>query len=403
MTKRALDGVKIVEFAYVGITPGCVTLLGINGAQVVRVESTVHPDVLRSAGPFVDNINSPEHSVEIMHIHSDKMGITLNMKNPKALAVAKKLVAWADIIADGFTKGALDRMGLGYEELKKINPGIIMFSCNTFGQTGPLASFPSTGIQLSGLTGFTEITGWEDRSAVALGYYTDFVVPHFAIISVLAALEYKERTGKGQHIDISQYEAGLYFNAPLLLDCEVNGRNGKRHGNSLSYAAPHGVYRCKGDDRWCAIAVFTDQEWRSFCKVVNNPALADPRFTTLLSRKQHEAELNRQVEEWTAKYTPHEVMTMLQEAGVAAGAVQRTDEVIADPQVKHLKYFKWMNYPGIDREFPTQLAFVQLSKTPAEVTRPRPMMGEDNEYVYTKIAGLSDAEFTELMAEGVFD
>jgi benzylsuccinate CoA-transferase BbsF subunit len=404
MARRALEGVKVVEFAYIAVTPLTVKSLAVNGAEVVRVESTTRLDPMRTSGPFIDGVASPEHSAEIANVHSDKYGVTLNLKHPEGLKIARRLVAWADIVADGFTTGVLEKLGLGYEELKKVKPDIIMFSCNTFGQTGPLASFPSTGIQLTGMTGFTEVSGWPERSPIALGYYTDSIVPYFNLITVLSALDYRRRTGKGQHIDLSQTESGLYFNAPLILDYVVNNRLGQRHGNRSPYAAPHGVFRCKGEDKWCAIAVFTDEEWNSFCQVIGSPAwTSQPQFGTLLDRKKNETELESLIERWTVNHSAHEVMSSMQAAGVPAGAVQNGEEVFNDPQIKNIRYFRPVYYPGVGKDFPTPMSVAGLSRTPAEVRTARPMVGEHNEYVYTRLLGLSDDEFTNLLAEGVFD
>jgi len=404
MGKRALEGLKVLEFAYFGVTPMTMKLLGVNGAEVIRVESRIKMDPIRTSGPFIDGITSIDHSAEVAHVHSDKYGITLNLKHPKGIEVAEKLVGWADLVADGFTTGALEKVGLGYENLKKVKSDIIMLSCNTFGQTGPLSSFPSTGIQLTGMTGFTDITGWPDRGPVALGYYTDFIVPHFSLITILAALDYKRRTGKGQHLDLAQCESGLYFNAPLILDYVVNGRLMKRQGNRSSSAAPHGVYRCKGEERWCAIAVSNDEEWKSFCSVIGNPAWTeDSRFMTFLERKKNEDALDLLIEEWTMNHSAEDVMGLMQEAGVAAGVVQTGEEVFRDPQLNHYHYFQSAFYSGIERDLATQLPFPRLSKTPAEVRTARPMMGEHNDHVYTQILGMSDEEFVQLLGEGVFD
>jgi benzylsuccinate CoA-transferase BbsF subunit len=404
MSKRALEGVKVLEIAYIGITPMTIRLLGMNGATVVRVESRTRLDPLRTSGPFVDGINSLEHSAEIVHVHSDKFGIALNLKNPKAIEVAKRLAAWADIVADGFTTGVLEKLGLGYQALKEVNPDIIMFSCNTFGQTSPMAAFPSTGIQLTGMTGFTEVSGWPDRGPIALGYYSDFIVPHFNLLTLLSALDFRKRTGKGMHIDLAQYEAALYFNAPLVLDYTANKRLGKRHGNSLPGAAPHGVYRCQGDDSWCTIAVTTDQEWRDFCRVIGNPGWTSrDQFSTLLARKQNEDALNRLVQEWTSLHSAKEVMDLLQAAGVSAAAVQTGEEVFKDPQFNHYGFSRYLFYPGIEREIAAEFPFVKLSKTPAEVKMPRPMIGEHNEYICTQILGMSDEEFVDYMAAGAFE
>ena len=279
-----------------------------------------------------------------------------------------------------------------------------MLSCNTFGQTGPKSTFASTGIELTGMTGFIELCGWPDRGPIALGYYTDFIVPHFNLITVMAALDYRRRTGKGQHLDLAQCESGLYFNASLFLDYVVNNRLMKRHGNRSMHEAPHGVYRCKGEDRWCAVSVSSDEEWESFCSVIGHPDWTkDAKFMTFLNRKKHEDELDRLVEEWTNERTAEDVMNLMQGAGVAAGVVQTGEEVFNDPQLNHYNYFQSLFYPGIEKELATQLPFVKLTKTPAEVRSPRPMMGEHNDYVYTQILGMSDEEFVELLNEGVFE
>jgi benzylsuccinate CoA-transferase BbsF subunit len=207
MSQRTLDGIKVLEFAFMGVTPSSTKILAINGATVIKVESKSRPDPLRNAGPFIDGISSIEHSAEFANINNEKYGLALNTKKPEGIEITKKLVAWADIVADGFTTGAMARMGLGYEELKKIKPDIIMISSNTFGQTGPSAKAASTGINLTGISGFNEITGWPDRQPLALGFYSDFIVPHFVLLTILAALDYKRRTGKGQFIDLAQIEA----------------------------------------------------------------------------------------------------------------------------------------------------------------------------------------------------
>jgi len=404
MARQALEGVKVLEIAFIGVTPMTCKLLADNGAEVVRIESMTRLDYLRTSGPYVDGIPSPERSPQVPYLHSNKYGITLNLKHPKGIEVAKRLAAWADIVADGFTTGTLERMGLGYEDLRKINPDIIMFSCNTFGRTSPLSSFPSTGIQITGLSGFMQITGWPDRGATAMGYYTDFVVPHFNLVAVLAALDYRRRTGRGQHIDLSHIETSIYFLAPVILDYTVNNRIPQRQGNRSPNAAPHGVYRCQGDDRWCAIAVSTDEEWESFCKVIGEPAWTkEPKFATLIGRKKNEDELDKLINEWTLNHSAEQVMSLMLAAGVSAGVVQNGEDVFNDPQLRHYQYLKWLYYPGMEQEYPTPTPFGKLSKTPVEARRPSPMLGEHNDYVCTQLLGMSDEEFVELMAEGVFE
>lgn len=404
MSAMALEGIKILEIAFIGVTPMTDKLLADNGAEVIRIESTVRLDYLRTSGPYIDRIVSPEHSPHCPNIQSNKYGITLNLKNPKAVEIAKKLAARADIVANGFTTGTLEKMGLGYDDLTKVNPNLIMFSCNTFGRTSPLSNFPSTGIQITGITGFSMITGWPDRGAPALGYYTDLVVPHFNCATVVAALDYRRRTGKGQLIDLSHIETSMYFLAPYIMDYAVNNRVMQRQGNSSPTAAPHGVYRCKGNDRWCAIVVSTNNEWKKFCEVIGNPAWTkDVKFATFINRKNNEGELNRLVDEWTSNHAAEEVMRLMVDAGISAGVVQNGEDITKDPQLEHYGFWTNLYYPGMKREYPTPIPFGKLSETPAKARMPSPMLGEHNEYVCTKILGMPDEEFVQLMSEGVFD
>ena len=217
----------------------------------------------------------------------------------------KKLVAWADIVADSYSTGTMERWGLDYEGVKKIKPDIIMMRTCMHGHTGPLSKQHGQGFILTALSGVDALISWPDRApSGAYGPFTDYIAPQFNTICLIAALDYRRRTGKGQYIDQSQHEAAMQVISPLILDYTVNQRDIAPCGNRLSYAAPHGIYRCKGEDRWCAIAVFTDEEWASFCKVIGKPALAkDPRFATLLKRKENEDALDKLVEAWTGRRT----------------------------------------------------------------------------------------------------
>ena len=202
---------------------------------------------------------------------------------------------------------------------------------------------------------------------------------------------------------MSQYENGVHFMAPLILDYVVNQRVANRMGNRYPYAAPHGAYRCRGEDRWCAIAVFTDEEWQSFCKVIGNPAWTnDPKFSTLLARKENEEELDRLVEEWTINHSAEEVMSMMQAAGVAAGTVQTAEDLLEhDPQLKHRHFFWELEHPEIGKYRARRPPFM-LSKSPCELRR-APLLGEHNEYVLKEILGMSDEEIAELVIEGVIE
>ena len=228
---------------------------------------------------------------------------------------------------ENYTPGVIEKWGLDYESLKKIKPDIIMLRQSGYGSWGPYKNLPAFGMVLVPIAGLPNFIGWPGKEPLPVGVsaYTDCISPRFAAAALIAALDYRNRTGKGQMLDISQFETAISFIMPGVLEYIASGKEPERIGNASPYAAPHGVYPCKGDDRWCTIAVSTDEEWQSLCREIGQPEyVSDPRFDTLENRKQHEDELNRIVGDWTANLPPEEVMTRLQAAGVPAGVVENT-------------------------------------------------------------------------------
>jgi benzylsuccinate CoA-transferase BbsF subunit len=256
---------------------------------------------------------------------------------------------------------------------------------------------------LTALTGFTNITGWPDRDATDLNVYTDFVAPHFNSLAILAALDYRERTGKGQYIDLSQYESCLHFMEPLILDYNINERIANRNGNRNPCAVPHGAFPCSGEDRWCAIAIYNDEEWGKFCKVVGSPAwLKDPRFATFQARKENENELEKMIGQWTINHPAEDVMSIMQAAGLAAGVLETGKELMEDdPQLKSRQLFWQLDHPEVGKYHAERPPFI-LSKSPCEVRR-APLLGEHNEYVLKEILGMSDEQIVELVVAEVIE
>lgn len=404
MRRQAFEGIKVVDFGWVGTIPFAVKYLADHGAEVIRIESSIRVDTIRVTPPYKDNIPGVNRSAFFANYNNNKYGITLNLNHPRGVEVAKRIVAWADIVAEGYLPGAMARRGLGYENLRAIKPDIIMLSSCNQGQTGPFASMPGFGTQLSALAGLTYITGWADEEpAVVYAGPSDVIAARAGAIALIAALDYRRRTGKGQYIDMSQLEASVHLLAPLILDFTINGRIANRMGNRCSYAVPHGVYPCKGRDRWCAIAIFTDEEWQAFCQTAGNQTWTkDPRFSTILRRVENEEELDRRVAGWTSSFTAEELMVMLQSAGVAAGIVETCEDFHNDPQIRHRHHLWELKHPEIGRHTYEGPGFT-LSKTPCELRMPAPCLGQHNEYVCTKLLGMSDEEFIELLQEGVFE
>jgi benzylsuccinate CoA-transferase BbsF subunit len=403
MENRPFEGIKILDFTWTATGPFTLNPLAFYGATIIKVESRERYDALRSLGPFKDGNPRPENSYYFTYCQVGKRyNISLNMSHPRGIELAKKLVSWADVVADSYATGTMERWGLDYENLKKIKPDIIMFRTCMHGHTGPLAKQHGQGFILTALSGVDSLISWPDRApSGAFGALTDFIAPQFNTITLIAALDYKRRTGKGQYIDQSQHEASMQLISPLILDYTVNRRDFTANGNRSDYAAPHGIYRCNGDDRWCAIAVFTDEEWKSFCSVIGNPSLANnTRFASLSDRKQNEDELDRLVEKWTLKHTPQEVMNLMQSSGVAAGVVSNGKDQAEDPQLAHYNYFEEMEHPTVGRIPFYHGPPFRLSDTPYEIDRAT-LIGEHNDYVYTQLLGIPDEEWVQLINEGV--
>jgi benzylsuccinate CoA-transferase BbsF subunit len=397
MSKQLFEGLRVIDFTWHLTGPLTTKHLSDLGAEVIRVESSRRPDIQR-VGARYGSFNQ---------YNSSKIAITLNLATPEGLDLCKRIIALCDILVENFAGGAIDRMGLGYDVVKQIKPDIIMCSSCMQGQTGPYAKHPGSGHKLTALAGFNQILGWPDRAPGYIQAYTDFVAPRYNIIAIMAALEYRRRTGKGQYLDMSQYEAGLQFMAPSILDYVVNDRVEERMGNMNDHAAPHNAYRCQGEDRWCAIAVFTGEEWASFCGVIGKPELKDnPKFATLKARKENEEELDGIVNEWTTPRTAEEVMGLMQKAGIAASVVETGEDLLdKDPQLKYRGTFVELDhpeYPEVDiPKYRTQQGnHFTLSKYTPQLKR-APLLGEHNEYVFKELLGLPDDEYERLLKDGV--
>lgn len=403
---KPLEGIKVVEFAAYAAGPVVGKHLVDQGATVVHVESRVRPDGFRTHyPPYKDNIHGLNRSGLFALCNSAKLGITLNVKKgPKATALAKRIAAWADILVENFSPGTIGRLGLGYDVLKEINPGLIMLSSSNLGQTGPHAHHPGFGSQLSSLAGFTNLTGYHDGSPQILyGPYIDYVAVGYGVVAVLAALEYREQTGQGQHIDLAQYETGLQFIAPLLLDYEVSGHIATRNGNRHPVFVPHGAFPCAGDDEWCVISVASDAQWRELCRAMGNPDWARrDEYASAEERRANEDQLEARIGEWTRQFDAAALVEKLQSVGVAAGIVNQMNQVYDDPQLVHRHQWERMEHPEIGTMSYQRPPFTLAGST-CGPDRRDPLLGENNEEFYRDLLGLSKDEYEELTNEGIID
>ena len=401
--KYALEGLKVVDFSWVFTGPIVTKFLGDHGAEIIKIESATRPDGTRVYTPIRPGAVGLNSSGVFANYNSSKYSLNINLREPRGVEIVKRLVERADIVLETFGPGVMKRRGLDYEELKKVKPDIIMLSMSMVGQYGPHSQQPSFGQVLQATNGFVHLLGWPDRPpSLPVAAYTDFIAPWYVLIALMGAIDYRRRTGKGQYIDLAMLEASVHPASPVVMDYTVNGRVQNRMGNRCPGAAPHAVYPCKDHERWCTIAVFSEEEWQALCQVMGNPDWTkSPEFDTLLHRTENIEELDRLMGEWTRNYTPEEIMAKLQAVGVAAGVVQTGEDLVDhDLQLRHRHHFVEMEHAEMGLHLSERPPF-RLSKTPSEPQRPFPSFGEHTEFVCKEILGLGDEEFAELIGAGV--
>jgi crotonobetainyl-CoA:carnitine CoA-transferase CaiB-like acyl-CoA transferase len=412
MKRLPLNGLRILEMGHAWAGPHCCQLLGDLGAQVIKVEPPAGDMVRggrnasRESGTFIPSSDDEKlwnKAGVFNQINRGKLGLGLNLETSEGKTLLAELVKISDMVIYNLTVGAMKKLGLGYEDLKAIKPDIILVSLNAYGLSGPWAGYRTYGVVLEPMCGFFSLTGYTDDSA-PMRSGVDHIDPlsgTHAAGAALAALHYRQKTGKGQHINLSFLESTTNAIGPELLDYTVNARVRGHVGNRHGTMAPHGCYRCKGDDQWVAIAVGSDAEWRHFRDAMGNPSWAEGgNFDKLQDRLSRLDELDVLVEKWTMTMDKHEVMRRLQARGVAAGAVQDMREILNDSHLRKRNFFHTVNRDDIgDLEVVGTRA--KLSKTPACVSGPAPKYGEHYRYVLGELLGKSDKEIENLIEKDV--
>ncbi len=400
-----LDGVRVVELGWAAAGPLVGKYLANAGADVIHVESASVLDVFRSTyPPFKANQPGPDRAAMFAFYNDGKRGVTLNLKHPRAVEIALRLVATADVLIESFPADTLARRGLDVAALRRARPDLIVLSSCNQGQTGPHAQHPGYGSQLTALAGFTHLLGEPDRTPVILyGPYIDYIAVGYGVIAVLAALARRRRTAEGCVIDLSQYEAGLQFMAPALLEHAANGTVPARAGNRDRVAVPHGVYPCLGEDRWVALSVWSDEEWRRFRDALGDPEwVRDAALATADGRRAREGELDERIAGWTRGRSREEVVDALGSRGLRAAPVETISELFEDPQLAHRGFWRRVPHPVLG-SITAMAAPYLLSATPTRHERAGPVLGADNDYVYGELLGISADERGALAREGVFD
>jgi crotonobetainyl-CoA:carnitine CoA-transferase CaiB-like acyl-CoA transferase len=390
---KPLAGLKVLDLAWVAAMPLATRVLAHWGATVVRIESEHRPDILRAALGHRDDIPDQENAITWHVANAGKLGVALNLAKPEAQEVIKDLARWADLVTESFTPGALARLGLGYDDLSALNPGLVMLSSCVMGQTGPMAGFAGFGNLAAAVAGFFDITGWPDRApAGPYMAYTDFTSPRFSVMAILAALDHRRRTGQGQYLDFSQMEAATHFLTPALLARQSGGERLTRAGNFDPDHVPHGVYQAAGDDRWIAIVCETDEQWRSLCVEMRRTDLAD---LTAAERRDRRAELDDIVARWTAKQDAVGLTSRLQIHGVPAHLVSEAPDIWVDPQLVGRGMFRWTPHPFARHAVVDQPPY-RLSRSPGSYDWAGPTYGQHTFDVLHDILGYDEDRIADL-------
>jgi benzylsuccinate CoA-transferase BbsF subunit len=396
-----LDGVKVADFSWIGVGPITAKALADHGATVVHIEIDNPVDRLRLVGPFKDNIAGINRCQFFGSFNTSKLSLQLDLKHPVGNDIARQLLGWCDIALDSFTAGTMSALGLDYEVARPLNPDIIMATTCLLGQYGPAAKLAGYGYHAAAVSGFYEITGWDDRPpAGPFNAYTDTIAPRFLTATLLAALDHRRRTGEGQFIDQAQMESALHFIGPELLDVQATGVSARRDGNFHPSHAPHDAYPCAGVDQWCAIEVETDDQWRALREAIGAPAWAmDPALETAAGRMARTDLIDRELGAFTAGYEPLELMAMLQAAGVAAGMVQRSSDHQQDPQLAHRSFFRRLEHPEMG-DVPYEGHQYTITGYDNGPRFPAPCLGEHTYQVLAEVLGLDDDEISRVLGSG---
>ena len=396
-TDTVFEGIRVADFAWVGVGPLVSKYLADHGAEVIRIESSVRPEPLRRAPPFVNDEPGLDNSGYYADFNSSKKCVSLNLQHPDGVKIAKRIVEHCDIVTESFTPKAMRAWGMTYDDLCEVRPDLIMISMPMYGLTGPWSMWQGYGHVLQAAAGISHMTAYPGEEPIGTGVaYTDFLVPHFAASALLAALDHRQRTGEGQNIDFGQMEAAIHATETMVLDYTVNGREQQALGAGHPDHAPYATYQCAprgdDDDRWIAITVTNDTELRALADVAGQPS-----WTTMSTDA-----LDDEIAAWTRSQQAEDLMHRLQSAGVPAGVVQTPEDLRNDPQLAHRGHYWMLDHPTMGHRAYDGPSF-RLSETPAELTKAAPLLGEDNEKVYKEIIGMSDEEYVNHLITGAFD
>lgn len=395
--KLALEGIRVLDFTWGGAGPFATKVLADNGAEVIKVETSTHYDFPRTMGPYAGGIKGVNRSAYFTNRNSGKRSVAINLKKKEAVAALKRLVPTVDIVANNFRAGVLEKLGFGYQQLAAIKPDLIYVSMPLQGSAGPQAEFSGVGHTLNVLAGIYGVTGYEDGTLVGPGtnYPDHSVNPGHALVAIMSALVHRQRTGRGQYIEVSQLESTMNLLGPDILAYSLTRQNPVLMGNTSAVHAPYGVFPAANDE-WIAIAVESDEDWKGFCAVASDQSwTAEPGLATVSGRLAAADRLRDAVREWTRGKDAHALMRALQAKGVPAGVVQNAKDLVErDEQIAVRGAFVTVDHPEMGPVVYNNPPY-KLSRTQPQI-RSAPLIGQHNDEVFREWAGIDEAEMERL-------
>ena len=400
MGNLPLEGYRVIDFGWAAAAPRATCLLADMGAEVIKVETHKRLDPVRF-GP--DNTERDPEKDPLFHsINRNKLGILLDLKKPEGNELIKDLIGISDVVVENFSPGVMKRFSLDYDELKKVKSDIIMISFPGVGSEGPLSDVVTYGPSLAALAGLDNLIGYEGERVLGMQQaYADINSSLFGAFAVQIALFHREKYGKGQRIEVAQMETLLSTMPEPILEFSFNKRILSTLGNVSNIMPVHNNFPCKGEDKWVSIALLTDEEWDGFCRAIGNPSWIQKEvFADNYKRSLNRIELDKLIGEWTREKTPYEVMEILQKEGVAAAPCADTEDRFSDPHFSERRNIVNIEHPVTGVDFVPNVV-CNLSKTPGEIRRPAPMLGEHNEYVFGELLGLSKEKIDRYVKEKI--
>lgn len=393
---RPFEGLKIADFSWVGVGPMIAKAFADQGADVVRIESSRRLDLLRTLPPFKDKVAGVDRSQFMANFNTSKRGMTVNLKHPDGQRVARQMAGWGDVVLESFSPGTLQRFGLDWPTISADHDDLVMLSTCMRGQTGPERTYSGFGGQGAALAGLYDLVGWPDRSPTGpWGAYTDFITPRFGVSALAAALIHRERTGEGQYIDLSQVEAGIRFVEPLVLEHAATGVLHDRLGMDSPGVFPHGVFAVRGEERYVALAVENADQWQGLARCVELPCAFE-------ERRSHREAITAAITQWLGECDGFDAVDELRRQAVPAAVVARPTDLYADAQLSHRGFFVTLDHPVMGPT-PYDGPPTLFSRTPAQLSRPAPRLGEHTYEVLSDCLELDAAQIARLRADGALD